>query len=587
MSVPNVTPGAKDGADTVKDAAPVAGASPEPVIASTAEPTAEPTAGPFAGVTGEQAAGPSAGPVARPAGGPTAEAVAVAVQAPSVDVSSGAASAAAAPAASEGVSGVMPSAMASGAPDADGGTEQAVSPASAGPLPQIAPADMPCNQPSEAPSLTVEEAPAGDAVPCAAVVDSSLTAGGGVQPEAGVLAGTDMLAGEGEQAGVLSAPEPSSDPGVSPCDGSTAVSSPGAGDGGAGSPDDEGPRRPLWLRWLLRLLLGVLLVVSCAAAYAGFDAWRFLTVPPQDPGVETTFDVEAGTSFDRVARQLEQRGIVTSAWRLKVLGHWKEWTGSLKAGRFAVHTGWTPERVLDQLVNGQPILYRLTLREGLTWWEVGRLVEEEGFAGFADFNAVIHDPAFLRHYGIPFPSAEGFLFPDTYLLKKPQKLDREAARSLAGRLVDNFWRRNVGVLPQGFRTPPDELRRLVTLASIVERETGDPAERARVAGVYVNRLRVGMILQADPTVIYGLGPVFDGNLRRSHLQDATNEYNTYRRPGLPPGPICSPGYEALRAAANPEQHGFFYFVARKDGTHQFSTNLDDHNAAVRKFQLGR
>ncbi|WCB46433.1 endolytic transglycosylase MltG [Nitratidesulfovibrio vulgaris] len=345
--------------------------------------------------------------------------------------------------------------------------------------------------------------------------------------------------------------------------------------------------RPAWLRWLLRLLGVLCLVVLCAGGYAGYDAWRFLNVPPQTPGEETTFDVEPGASFDKVARQLEQRGLVSSAWRFKLLGHWMEWTGSLKAGRFAMHTGWTPGRVLDQLVNGQPILYRLTLREGLTWWEVGRLLESEGFARFSDFSAVIHDPAFLRHYGIPFDSAEGFLFPETYLLKKPQTLNREAARSVAGRLVDTFWRSTAAVLPLGHRTPPDELRRLVTLASIVERETGVPAERARVAGVYTNRLRVGMILQADPTVIYGLGPTFDGNLRRSHLQDGDNPYNTYRKPGLPPGPICSPGFEALQAAVKPEDHGYFYFVARKDGTHQFSTNLDDHNAAVRKFQLGR
>ena len=340
------------------------------------------------------------------------------------------------------------------------------------------------------------------------------------------------------------------------------------------------------MRILLRALAALVLLALLAGGYAGYDAWRFLHTPPASPGTQggdVYVDVEPGATFDRVTKQLVDKGAVTSDWRFKLLAHYHGWENSLKAGRFLVHSGWTPFRVLDQLVNGQPVLSRITLREGLTWWETARLLEAEGFVTVEDFRAVITDPAFLRHWGIPFDTAEGFLFPDTYLIKKPPVPDRESARAVAGRLVDTFWRRAAQVWPDG-RPARDELRRLITLASIVEKETGLPAERGRVAGVYANRLRTGMLLQADPTTIYGLGETFDGNLRRPHLQDAANPYNTYRRPGLPPGPICSPGMESLRAATTPEKHGYFYFVSRNDGSHQFSATLDEHNRAVNRFQ---
>lgn len=349
-------------------------------------------------------------------------------------------------------------------------------------------------------------------------------------------------------------------------------------------PASPTPGSPM-LRILLRVLAALVLLALLACGYAGYDAWRFLHTPPASPGADVYVDVEPGATFDRVTKQLVDKGAVTSDWRFKLLAHYHRWETSLKAGRFLVHSGWTPFRVLDQLVNGQPVLSRITLREGLTWWETARLLEVEGFVTVEDFRAVITDPAFLRHWGIPFDTAEGFLFPDTYLIKKPPVPDRESARAVAGRMVDTFWRRASQVWPDG-RPARDELRRLVILASIVEKETGQPSERGRVAGVYANRLRTGMLLQADPTTIYGLGDTFDGNLRRPHLQDAANPYNTYRRPGLPPGPICSPGLESLRAATTPEKHGYFYFVSRNDGSHQFSATLDEHNRAVNRFQRG-
>jgi len=215
---------------------------------------------------------------------------------------------------------------------------------------------------------------------------------------------------------------------------------------------------------------------------------------------------------------------------------------------------------------------------------VAEQLEKQGFCRAVDFTSVIHDPKFLQHWGIPFSSAEGFLYPETYLIPKPRELNAEAARSVANRLVGMFWQQVDRLWPEG-RPSSTELKRLVTLASIVEKETSVPEERARVAGVYSNRLRIGMLLQADPTVIYGMGRTFSGRLLFRHLEDDKNPYNTYRRPGLPPGPICSFGAAALEAAKNPEDHKFLYFVATgRNGGHTFSKSLKEHNRAVQEYR---
>jgi UPF0755 protein len=337
------------------------------------------------------------------------------------------------------------------------------------------------------------------------------------------------------------------------------------------------------MKMLRRLLFLCILLALCAGGFVGYEAWRFLHTPPASPGEEQLFDVESGAHFGKVAEQLEKKGLVSDAGKFVLLARYKKWDSRLQSGRFQLHSGWLPEQILDQLVNGQPVLYRVTLREGLTWWEAARVLEQAGLVRVDDFRAVIFDPEFLRQYAIPFHNAEGFLYPDTYLLKKSETLDFAAARAVAGRLVDTFWHKSARIWPDGKRPNPRDLRQLVTLASIVEKESAVPEERPRIAGVYAKRLSINMPLQADPTVIYGLGQKFDGNLRRVHLEDANNLYNTYKIPGLPPGPICSPGLSSLKAALTPEEHNYLYFVARGDGGHVFSTKLDDHNRAVRQW----
>ena len=357
------------------------------------------------------------------------------------------------------------------------------------------------------------------------------------------------------------------------------------------------------MKTLFRLFLLVLLLAAAGGAWLWREAQTFLDTPAGHPGEAVIFDVPPGAHLTKIADELASRGLITSARNFVLLARWKKQENRLQAGRFALEGGWRPEQVLEALVSGRPVLQRVTVPEGLTWWQTGRLLENEGLVDFAAFREAITDPDFLRHYGIPFSTAEGFLMPDTYLVKPPdaaaeaaggetaQAARKAQARAVAGRMIDNFWRETAQLWPDAAgregvaaRPPADQLKKWVTLASIVEKETGIPAERARVAGVYENRLTRGMLLQADPTVIYGLGPAFDGNLRRAHLDDAANPYNTYQRPGLPPGPISSFGTAALAAAIRPEQHGFLYFVAKTDGgEHQFSATLQEHNRAVRDY----
>ncbi len=341
--------------------------------------------------------------------------------------------------------------------------------------------------------------------------------------------------------------------------------------------------RPLLRPFLRRTLsLAALLLVACAA-YLAWDAWNFLHGSPETPGKDITVEIEPGATLAAAAAQLQNQGAITNALRFRILARLQGKDQKIQAGRFLVHTGWTPQTVLDQLVSGRAMLFRVTVPEGRPWWEVARIMEDAGMCTAKDFEATIHDPEFLRHYGIPFASAEGFLYPDTYLMPHPRELDERAARAAAGRMIDTFWKRAAPLWPE--RPAPQTLRDAVTLASIVEKETGVPSERGRVAGVYANRLRKNMLLQADPTVIYGLGPSFDGPLLRRQLEDAANPYNTYQKAGLPPGPICSPGIAALKAAVAPEKHNFYYFVATgTDGGHTFSATLTEHNRAVQIYR---
>lgn len=326
-----------------------------------------------------------------------------------------------------------------------------------------------------------------------------------------------------------------------------------------------------------KLVLAMVVLVALAAGAALFAAWRFIETP-LDPSSNSTviFNVKSGENLRTVSMKLEEQGLVRWGEGFRTYGRYRK--VALQAGEFELSASMTPRQVFEVLAFGKPVLHRLHFAEGLTMREVALAVNATGLTTAERFLDACRDVDYLRAQGLNATDAEGYLFPETYFFAR---IPGQDPYPILRTLLERF-RANVTDLPQS--ADPAELHRTVILASLVEKETAVPSERGTVAGVYANRLRLGWLLQCDPTIIYGLGENFDGNLRRPHLQDASNPYNTYVHPGLPPGPICSPGKASLLAAADPEKHGFMYFVARPDGSHHFSHTLSEHNNAVIKYQ---
>lgn len=311
--------------------------------------------------------------------------------------------------------------------------------------------------------------------------------------------------------------------------------------------------------------------------------------PAEAPGRDKVVVIRPGMTLPAIAADLERQGLIKSAYAFVFLAKLHGRMTSARAGEFLLDSGWTPQEILRVLTTTGGLQHRVQVREGLPWWAVAKLFEAEGLATRQGFAQAMRNATLLEKYGVPAAmsggaqGAEGFLFPQTYLL--PKGFDDSSTAAVEAMLKE-FARQAKKLWPEG-PPPADELRRIVILASLVERETGDPSERPRIAGVFANRLRLGIRLQCDPTTIYGLGESFGGDLKRSHLEDPANPYNTYAHAGLPPGPICSPGLDALKAAQNPEAHEYIYFVARGDGTHEFSRTLAEHNQAVMRYQRQR
>jgi len=325
-------------------------------------------------------------------------------------------------------------------------------------------------------------------------------------------------------------------------------------------------------------------VLTVAAAVA--VALVVFLGPAEVPGRDKVVVIRPGMTLPAIAADLERQGLIKSSYAFLFLAKLHGRMASARAGEFLLDSGWTPQEILRVLTTTGGIQHRVQVREGLPWWTVAKLFEAEGLANRDGFAQAMRNATLLEKYAIPATSAQGadgFLFPQTYQL--PKGFD-DTSTAVVEAMLKEFARQVKKLWPQGL-PPADELRRIVILASLVERETGDPSERPRIAGVFANRLRLGMRLQCDPTTIYGLGESFGGDLKRSHLGDPTNPYNTYAHAGLPPGPICSPGLEALKAALNPEAHEYIYFVAKGDGTHEFSRTLGEHNQAVTRFQRHR
>lgn len=331
-----------------------------------------------------------------------------------------------------------------------------------------------------------------------------------------------------------------------------------------------------WLRYLA--------VLAVAAGIAGgvalADFLRFMHGPMQLPDDEAMiFVVDRGMSVQRISNRLAEAGWIERPLYLRLAARMRDTATRIQAGEYRLEAGLTPYRLLDRLVAGDVVLHRVTVIEGWTFRQM--LAAIQAHEAIDPILVETDEDEIMARLDLEAESPEGWFYPDTYAFARgTTDLDllRRAHRRMKQVLEEEWTQRSEDA-------PVDTPYEALILASIIERETGVPEERARVAGVFAERLDIGMRLQTDPTVIYGLDDDFDGRLRYRHLRTDT-PYNTYTRAGLTPTPIALPSQPAIHAALHPDRRGEFYFVATGDGGHVFSKTLREHNEAVIKYQLG-
>ena len=326
---------------------------------------------------------------------------------------------------------------------------------------------------------------------------------------------------------------------------------------------------------LLIIVLAILGAIAARIVIAEVRPYRGYS------GNEQFVEIPAGAGPASIGRRLVEAGVIRDT-----LGFRYELTRSgagrrLQAGEYRFDRPMTVREVVAKIARGDVHLLPITFREGLTILEMAQVFESKGFGPAAEFVAAASDPTPIRSLDSTAPDLEGYLFPDTYTMAR-----QATAAQLVTRMVAGFEQALTPKLRADAAARGLSVRELVTLASLIEKETGKAEERALVAAVYVNRLRIGMALQCDPTVIYALQRAgrYNGNLTRADLQ-SDSPYNTYRYPGLPPGPIAAPGRASLEAAIRPADAPYIYFVSRGDGSHAFATTLPEHNQNVFEFQI--
>ena len=293
-------------------------------------------------------------------------------------------------------------------------------------------------------------------------------------------------------------------------------------------------------------------------------------------GPDVIFTVHTGDTFGRVNQRLFNQGLIADKRFFHYWAKYKNNLSKLKAGSFTIPNGASIPKVLDTLVNGQPILSSVTIPEGKNMYEVARMLSLAGITSEEEFLSVIQNPEFLSQHNVEASSLEGYLYPETYRFAP-----NTPARAVAKTMIDLFNKKTSGI---NFDHPFLNKHQVIILASMVEKETGAKHERPAIAGVFTNRLKKRMRLESDPTTIYGIWERYKGNIRKADLLELT-PYNTYKIPALPAGPIANPSLEAIQAVLNPQQHEYFFFVSKNDGTHVFTKSYSDHMNAVRDFQI--
>jgi len=300
-------------------------------------------------------------------------------------------------------------------------------------------------------------------------------------------------------------------------------------------------------------------------------------VPAQERPSSKVVMIPDGSTFQQVAALLERERLIKSRSAFVLLGRSQSADRKIHAGEYELNAGMMPAEILSKLLNGQVVLHPVTIPEGLTVAQIAEVLAQQGLGDQQEFLRLGKDRAFIASLGITAETLEGYLYPDTYKFPRGAK-----TKDMLVAMVERLRQ----VYGPEFQARAQELKmtqhEVLTLASIIEKETAASGEREEISAVFHNRLKKRIPLQSDPTVIYGL-PAFDGNIRKKDLS-SPSPYNTYRIQGLPPGPIANPGIQAIQATLYPSASRALFFVSRNDGTHHFSATLTEHNQAVEKYQ---
>lgn len=327
------------------------------------------------------------------------------------------------------------------------------------------------------------------------------------------------------------------------------------------------------------IIITALIAIIGIPAYflAELNSYLYKPAYPLD-SKRTLISVASGDNFTKITDNLYNHRLILYPIKFKIAARLKGFDRKFIAGEYEFSGSMAPIRILESLENGKVFLHRLTIPEGFTICQIAEKLDQSGISSREDFISLASDPEFAAQIGIPAQTVEGYLFPDTYFFSKGSSPDQ-----IITSMVNHFRKKFGPAWEERSKQLGLSVHEIVTLASIIEKETGQEIERPVISSVFHNRLKKNIRLESDPTVIYGIKN-FNGDITRRDLKEKT-PYNTYVIPGLPPGPIASPGIKSIRAALFPDNTSYLFFVSKKDGTHQFSNNLKDHQKAIRQFQL--
>jgi len=331
---------------------------------------------------------------------------------------------------------------------------------------------------------------------------------------------------------------------------------------------------------LSKIIFFVVLILFLAAAGVGFSLYRYATTPDGASETDVVVWIKPGQSFSEAVAQLQEAGLVRHPKKFRWLACLMRDERRIRAGEYLIRASMPPLAILNTLVSGEALLHKVVVPEGATVLEIGKIIERTGLVSEEAFLRAAGDPGLIETLGLEGHSLEGYLFPETYHFPKGV-----TAEDVIKKMVAHF--RSVFTAESASQADAMgfTIHEVVTLASIVEKETARPEERPLIAAVFLNRLKRHMRLESDPAVIYGIKD-FNGNLTRKDLKTMT-PYNTYKIKGLPPGPIANPGRDSIEAVLYPSKEPYLYFVSKNDGSHHFSPTLREHNRMVQQYQLHR